>query len=455
MTAAPIAGSFRDPAGSVFAREGIVYRQINEPGMADYERLMQSGLYDALVQRELLVAHQDLGTPPWAPPGARRVIRPTQCPMIAFPYEFCFSQLKDAALLTLDAQREALARGMCLKDASAFNVQFLDGRPTLIDTLSFEGDSPGPWKAYRQFCQHFYAPLALASHVDAGLGKLSQVFIDGVPLRVASRALPLRTWLRPGPLMHLHLHAVGEDRLARSTAPAGTTATRDVKRPLLASLEAAVRRLRWRTRSSWTGYYERRESYTAEAIEQKLELVAGWLDAARPAVVWDLGANTGRFRRLASERGILTVALDRDPACIENMYLDARKRNDRCLLPLVVDLTNPSAALGWAHEERASLVQRGPADVALALALVHHLALGNNVPLDRIAGFLKRVARQLFIEFVPATDPMATALMASRPGMFGDYTRDGFEAAFQREFHIERRVELSGSERVLYWMRAA
>jgi hypothetical protein len=450
MEAIRLAGSFRDPAGCVFLHEGLIHRQVNPAGQADFELLIQSGLYDALTRQGLLIPHEDLGVPAWAPDGGSRVLLPRQCPMISFPYEHSFSQLKDAALVTLRAQREALARGMSLKDASAYNVQFVDGKPTLIDTLSFERNVPGPWMAYRQFCQHFYAPLALVARVDASFGKVAQVFIDGLPLLAASRALPLRTWFSTGPLMHLHLHARAESRLGRRAAPP-TATSRVLKPQLVDSLEAGVRRMRWRPRSAWTDYYGRRESYTVEALEQKHALVASWLDAAKPARVWDLGANTGRFSRLASERGIFTVAFDQDPACVEAIYLEARRRNDRHLLPLVVDLANPSPAIGWAHAERASLMQRGPTDAVFAFALLHHLAIGNNVPFDRLAGFLASVSRHLFIEFVPKSDPMVAHLLRSRADIFGEYTEGAFEAAFTRNFRLERRERLDRSERTLYW----
>src|SRR5262249_22153156 len=153
---------FRDPAGHVFLHDGTVHRRIEPVGMESYRALMDSGLYAALVSDHLLVPHEDLG-PQVMAPGASTVLRPEQIPMISYPYEWCVSQLQDAALPTLGALRTALRFKMVLKDASAFNVQFVRGRPVLIDTLSFEPYSGGQWVAYRQFCQHFYAPLLLAA----------------------------------------------------------------------------------------------------------------------------------------------------------------------------------------------------------------------------------------------------------------------------------------------------
>jgi len=454
-----VSGSFRDPAGHVFCREGIYYRQVNHAGREDYERLQSSGLYETLTAAGLLIPHDNLGLVDTAEPEAWTVLRPRQVPFISYPHEWAFSQLRDAALATLEIQRRAMAAGMSLKDANAANIQFVDGRPLLIDTLSLERLTAGPWVGYRQFCQHFLAPLALASFSDQRLSRVSQLFVDGVPLDFASRLLPLSTWLRRGPLLHLHLHAVGERRLAHRPSPAPAPATSratgaDLKEAVIASLRRAVQRLRWQPDGAWKDYYERRESYTADADSQKQSLVAEWLDRARPATLWDLGANTGRFSRLATDLGVRTVAFDQDASCVERMYVDARQRKDPYLLPLVMDLTNPSPAMGWAHEERASLIQRGPAEWVLALAILHHLAIGNNVPLDRIARFMRSVGRELVIEFVPKDDPMVRAMLASRADVFPEYDVRGFESIFSRHFLIERRVELRDGARVLYWMRA-
>lgn len=463
MSTPHVTGSFRDPAGHLFTKDGVVYRQVNQVGRTDYDLLLSSGLYDTLAARGLLIPHEDLGLIAGAGPAAYTVIKPHRLTMVSYPHGWCFSQLQDAALTTLAAQQLALTAGMSLKDASAYNVQFADGKPILIDTLSFERLTPGPWVAYRQFCQHFLAPLALSAYTDERLGRLSQVFIDGVPLRLASRALPAWTWLRRGPLFHIHLHAWGEDRLmhmkpSRSRADVPTDGEKradagDMKAAVRTSLQAATRRLRWRPRGEWVTYYDTRESYSQEAVAQKLALVQEWLDAMRPATVWDLGANTGRFSRLATDRRIHTVAFDQDASCVERMYIDARSRGDRHLLPLVMDLANPSPAIGWAHEERASLIQRGPADLVMALALLHHLAIGNNVPFDRIAAFLKSIGRQVIVEFVPKSDPMVRRLLTSRADVFADYSELMFEKAFSPHFVIERRTSLTHSDRVLYWMR--
>ena len=449
-------GSFRDPSGFVFERDGGIYRQVNQAYRLDYDRKVESGLARSLIDEGLLIPHREVDERPVDARSAYKVLRADRVPFISYPYEWCFGQLKAAALLTLGLQRRSLAHGMSLKDASAFNVQFVGGRAIFIDTLSFETYREGePWVAYRQFCQHFLAPLALMSRVNPQLNQLFRPSLDGVPLDLAARLLPLRAWLDPRLLIHIHLHA-------RAQRAYGDEAGKVARRPfpkrallgLIDSLESAVESFRWEpSGTEWADYYDA-TNYTDASAEAKARLVAGFLDAANPTTVWDLGANTGRYSQLAADRGAATVAFDVDPACVERNYRGVVARGEANLLPLRLDLMNPSPSLGWDHRERLSLEDRGPCDLAMALALVHHLAIANNVPLGRIAAFFRRITRALIVEFVPKSDSQVRRLLAGRPDIFDDYTLEGFESAFVEHFAIERSERLVDGDRTLYLMRA-
>jgi len=222
---------------------------------------------------------------------------------------------------------------------------------------------------------------------------------------------------------------------------------------LIAGLESACAGLDWKPEGTeWADYYEG-DSYTDEGEQDKAAVVARHLDRIQPAEVWDLGANTGRFSRIASERGIHTVSFDVDPACVERNYREVRRSKERRPLPLVMDLVNPSPALGWAHAERSSLAERSSADLVLALALVHHIAISNNVPLIRIARYFARLAPHLVIEFAPKSDPKVKILLATREDVFPTYTQEGFEEAFSNAFEIVDAHPAKGSDRTIYWMR--
>ncbi len=451
-----VAGSFRDPSGFLFWRGGRLYRQVNEAYREHYDRLVSSGLAAELQADGLLVGHEECAPGLAEAPGAYKVLRPELVPFVSYPYEWSFSQLKDAALLTLAVQKRALARGMSLKDASAYNVQFVHGRPLLIDTLSFEVCPAGrPWVAYRQFCQHFLAPLALMARRDVRLGRLSQLHLDGVPLDLAAELLPGRTRFAFSLLTHIHLHARSQKRYQdRPVAARQRPMSRFALLALIDSLEGAVRKLDWRPRGTeWADYYEQ-TNYSGEALDLKERMVADMLGELRPRSVWDVGANTGRFSRVASRAGIPTVALDIDPAAVEKNYRQCRRDDERFLLPLVGDVTNPSPGIGWENGERLSLLQRGPADAILALALIHHLAIGNNLPLAKVAGSLARACRSLVVEFVPKSDSQVRRLLATREDIFPGYHAPGFEAAFQEHFDIRRREPIAGTDRILYAMQA-
>lgn len=447
--------SFRDPSGFVFEAEGQLYRQVNRIYQEDYEHLMRSGLYERLVEQKLLIPHVQVDVPPIHPQLAYQVIAPERVPFISYPYEWSFGQLKDAALTTLRVQEIALRHGMILKDASAYNIQFYQGRPVLIDTLSFTRYRSGqPWIAYHQFCQHFLAPLALMAKVDVRLGQLLRLYLDGVPLSLASRLLPWASKWKPGLLVHLILHARVEQLAAHQSQkqrPSTASLSTETLQGLVQSLKKTIQDLKWQPKDTpWVDYYEM-TNYSPQAFTAKKEIVKAWIEQLRPKIVWDLGANTGEFSRIAAEAGIFTVAFDIDPGAVEKNYRAVRALHQTNLLPLWVDLTNPSPALGWNHAERLSFLERGPAEMTLALALIHHLAIGNNVPFVRLAEFLARTtSRWLIVEFVPKSDSQVQKLLAIREDVFGEYHQTAFEEVFQSFFHIQQRQSLPTSDRTLY-----
>ena len=444
-------GSFRDPTGFVFTHDGRLYRQINAGYEHAFVTLHESGLYDELAREGLLVPHEEVPLRLADAPPAHAVIAPERIAFISYPYEWCFGQLKAAALLTLDIQRRAVARGLVLRDASAYNVQFRGARPIFIDTLSVGLLTPGePWVAYRQFCQHFLAPLALVAGVDPSLGQLSRVHLDGVPLDLARRLLPARWRLRPGLLMHLDMHsrsaargqAQHDGRAPTRDASMGTTALLG----LVDSLRRTVEGLRWNPPDTLWSTYRMNTNYTEAGAAHKQRIVAEALEQLsrtaqcfRDSVAWDLGANDGVYSRIAAEAGARVIAFDLDPAVVEHHYRACVADDSRPILPLVQDLTNPSPSLGWHHGERRALLDRGPADVALALALLHHLVIGGGVPLAEVARFFHAACRHLIIEFVPKTDSQVRRMLALREDTFPDYTPEGFAAAFAPYFVTSQR----------------
>lgn len=450
--------SFRDHSGFVYVENNTIYRQINQSYKDEYDHLITSGLYQKLVEYGWLIPHQEVSLEHKKSEEAYRVIKPKPINLISYPYEWCFSQLKDAALLTLKIQKTALAYGMSLKDGNAFNIQFHKGKPILIDTLSFEKRVENkPWVAYKQFCQHFLAPLALTSYRDTRLNQLWRAHIDGLPLDLTSSLLPWTSYLNIGLLLHIHLHSRSQKHYAGESLELERYRNRGVNRRALLiladSLEQTINKLTWKSGiTEWSEYYTSGHNYSSVALEHKKKLVSEWLNKLQPKSVLDFGANTGIFSRLADEQGIFTVSLDIDPATVEKNYISNTQTGIVNVLPLVFDLANPSPAIGWHNEERTTLWQRGPDDTALALALIHHLAISNNLPLNHIARFFSQTCHSLIIEFIPKSDDQVKRLLASRQDIFHDYTQKDFEESFRKYFTIKEMQFVRESPRILYLM---
>ena len=452
----PDPGSWRDPFGFVYRRHGILLRQVNSAAAAEWEATEGSGFLRRLQTAGLLIDHEPAPLD-WAadPSLVLTVIRPEPVPFISYPYEWTFGQLKAAALLTLEVQCQAMTHGLELRDASAYNVQFIGVRPVFIDTLSFRRATPGaPWIAYRQFCEHFLAPLALMSRRDIRLGGLLRDHLDGIPLDLAARLLPARTRLSLGLGSHIHLHARAQRRHADRPEAAGEAATRKMSPTRQAALHDSLVRLigglDWTPAGTEWADYGTASSYDDASATAKDAVVGALIGDASPSVVWDLGANNGRYSAIAARTAGRVVALDIDPAAGERHWRDLVARGETRVLPVLQDLANPSPAIGWDGRERKSLFERAEGATLLALALVHHLAIGRNVPLPMLSATLARLGDKLIIEWVPKDDPMVRRLLATREDVFPDYTASGFEAAFSAHWRIERSMRVGETPRTIY-----
>ena len=445
--------SFRDPSGFIWEKEGKIFRQVNVAYKDHYDLIMSSGLFTRLTENKLLVKHVEV-LPNTADPACYKVLQPEPIPFISYPYEWCFSQLQDAALATLEIQKEALHHGMTLKDASAYNIQFLEGKPILIDTLSFEEYEAGaPWIAYQQFCQHFLAPLALLALTDIHLGTLSQVHLDGIPLNLAAKLLPTRARFSFGLGIHLFLHARSQEKHAANAQKQTLVLPKHQLLGIIESLITTVRRLRPPKQKTVWGTYYQNTNYTAPGLKDKESIIQRWVSELHPESVWDMGANDGHFGRLASKQGIPTIASDFDPLAIEHAYAQMKKEQDGSILPLVINVTNPSPSIGWMNKERESFLHRASFDLTLCLALLHHITITNNVPFSLMSSLLARQTKMLIIEFVPREDSNTQRLLAHHSNDFPDYERPIFEQTFSDHFEILKQVRVKESTRILYLMK--
>lgn len=432
-----------------------MYRQIGTAAIAEWRRFQASGLAARLVDQGRLIAHEEVDLSLAATEDARAVIRPDQIEFVSYPYEWTFSQLKDAALLTLDIQLEAMAAGWTLKDATPYNIQFQRGRPIHIDSLSFQiMPAESPWVGYRQFCEQFLSPLAVCAHRDIRLARLLRADLEGIPLDLTSALLPRRSWMDTGLLSHIHLHARAQRRYEAESDPGHggrrVRLPRDRLLGLIQNLRSTVAALHWRPAGTEWADYAERTSYSSAATQDKARVVEQLARSVPGDSAWDLGSNVGVYSRIVAGTGKRVIAFDVDPGAAERHYLSIVAEGSRDILPLVMDIANPSPGLGWGSTERRALLERNRPDLVVALALVHHLAITRNVPLSMVLGLLADIAPWAIVEFVPKEDPMVQRMLRNREDVFIDYGIDAFRRAAEPRFEIVTEQPITGSMRVLF-----
>ena len=444
--------SFRDPDSRVFySAGGEVLRELSPQGAADWEALAATRFFRHGVEAGRIVA-----TEPISPTRLRH----ERVPFVSYPYEWPFEMLRDGALLQLELVDGALAEGLVTKDASPYNVQWRGASPVFVDVGSFERLREGePWAGYRQFCMLFLYPLLLQAYKGLAYQPLLRGSLEGITAAQCRSLMSLRDVLRRGVFAHVVLHARLEARYGDRRRNVGVELRRAGFRADL--IRANVRRLRRlvhslarrRGPSHWSSYRET-SPYSAADEQLKERFVLESAGRRRWSLVWDLGCNDGRYSRAVAPEADLVVAIDEDEQVVGELYTALRREGRRSILPLTVDLADASPALGWRGLERRPLAERGRPELTLCLALVHHLAIGRNIPVMELVDWLRELDTTLVIEFADRDDPMVQQLLAAkRPETHADYGRVHFERCLAEAFAIERSTQLPSGTRVLYLAR--
>lgn len=458
MKTAP--GSFRDPSGHVYEQDGMIYRTIAESYRQHWEKA--EPFLKSMAKKGIALPFEEVE--PF--PGAWKTLRVERLPFVSYPYEWSFSQLKDAALLTLRLQKNALKKGLVLKDASAYNVQFIGKKPVFIDLLSFEVWREGtPWTAYKQFCTHFLAPLALMANVELRCGLLPRLWIDGIPLDVAAAMMPKKRKWNPGLNFHLFTHARMQGRYSDAGAEQAETVknarvTADYLMGLVDSLERLLQSKALTlpgVSTEWGDYYDD-TNYSDEAADQKYAIVSQIaLEHAGGQLALDLGANTGRYTKAIAPHFSCVLAADMDPLAVDRHYHSLKAAKDEAgILPLIIDLSNPSPGIGFNNSERPAFAKRCNADFIIALAVIHHLRISAGIPLALLSDFFAGLLGEdgiLVLEFVPKTDSQVKRLLALRPDIFDDYTLERCIEIFSSNFTCLTTTEIAGSQRTILTLK--
>jgi len=457
-------GSFRDPAGRILRTEGRVFRTVAPENQKTFEQLLASGLLERLIEAGMLwpaTRPADNTIPPevldFVADGNYGVMEHPVLPFVSYPYEWPFALLKRAALLHIDLQLELLSNGYTLIDGTAYNVQFCDSRPVFIDTLSIVPYRDGePWLGYQQFCTQFLNPLLLMARRGIGFHAWFRGALEGIGVQETAQLLPLRSKLTWGVMTHVLLHAKLLSGIDHSSRP--DPRRKAIKGPSRVGLIGMLRGLRRLVAglkpkgldgTRWNDYADN-NSYAGEEAEAKKRFIADFTAKSRPGMLWDFGCNTGAFSEVALASGAeRAIGFDFDLGALETAVGRADARS-LALLPLFLDATNPSPSQGWRQKERAGLTERSNADALLALAFLHHLVIGRNIPLGEAVKWLVDFAPTGVVEFVPKSDPMVQGMLAHRADIFGDYDIATFRHVLSGQGRIVKGTPLSPGGRTLF-----
>lgn len=471
MSSSFVPGSFRDRDSRVVRDASGLYRLLSKRGLADWQAVATSTAFTSAVADGRIVGTEVVDTPigELVPDGddATRwagALRHEVVPFVSYPYEWCFGQLKAAAALQLELLAAALEDDLTLKDATPYNIQFRGHRPVFIDVGSYTPCRPGePWAGYRQFCELFLYPLMLAAYKNVPFQPWLRGSLDGISAEECRALMSWRDRLRPGVLSHVVLHAALSQRHADTS--------RNVRKDLKDAgfhgelVKANVRRLRrlvdrldWSPpRSTWSDY-SGDNTYDATSRAAKHAFVNRAVGSQHRRMTWDLGANTGEYSVLAAAGADTVVAMDADHLAVERLYHTLAADGPDNILPLVMNLANPSPGQGWALAERGGWIERGRPQLVLALALIHHIVIGAHVPLPTFVAWLASLKGDddldLVIEFVHRNDPMVERLLAAKDLPYDDYSRANFETALETHFEVRATEPVPGGTRTLYAARA-
>jgi SAM-dependent methyltransferase len=504
LAAERVAGSYRDRKGYVFSSGDRILRSVAGPASEVQREFLTSKVFEKLVADGRLI-RTEIATDDPARLGvedATLLLEHERIPFISYPYEWPFAALRAAALLHLDVHLKLLDHGYTLSDASAYNVQFRGpnrpaagrlgqghespatpaslagpnrpavGRlgkghshstvslagpePVFIDVLSVERYVDGAyWNGHRQFCDQFLNPLLLSARLGIPYQALYRGRLEGIP---SAELAPMLRWhhkLRPQTLLNVVLPARFESAARQGRVDAkAVRARRPLPRSTLQGMLRGLRRwieglgLPWR-QTDWTSYAAD-NTYADAERSAKRDFVARAVAAAAPATVLDLGCNTGDYSVVALESGAESViGAEADPATADLAFRRAQEEKLR-FLPVVQDAANPSPAQGWREAERPSFTDRVEADFLLALAVVHHLAIGRNIPLAEAVGWLVGLAPRGVIEFVQKDDTTVRRMLALREDIFTDYTEDIFRNQLSVHARIVEERKVSEEGRLLF-----
>ena len=432
--------SYKDADGFVFYSNNSekVYRQINSGYIDTYLNLKQNGIYDVLIENKFILPFEETND------KEKVILETDKINFISYPYEWGFEQMKSASVFYLELLEFCLEKNIFIKDASPFNIQFVYGKPIFIDLLSFEVyKDNSPWLGYRQFCEMFIAPLVLSKYFNANFNRELILNLEGVELKKTAKLLPFKACFNSIALFHIIAHSKA---IGKGNSEKKIEISKKKTLSIIAHLKDGIKNLkRNKTFSNWTKYSETLP-YSEDEIKIKKQTIAEWTENKNFNIVLDAGANHTIFSEIISKKSKQIIAIDNDTNIIDKIFIE----NKQNILPLNIDITQVTPAIGINLNERKSFFERLNSDLTLALALTHHLFHSRNIPLPKIAETFSNCSPTLIIEFISETDEMF--LKIQNRNNKHPYSKLHFEEAFEKYFSIEAIKEIKQNKRYLYLM---
>ncbi|MDG2372196.1 MAG: class I SAM-dependent methyltransferase [Flavobacteriaceae bacterium] len=447
-------GSFRDPSGYVFVEDDKIYRLVNKCYKDNFEKLQDSGLLKDLFQKELLVRHEIVKYSKSYDQNQYLVLDVEKIKTITYAYEWSFSQLKDAALSTLEIQLISVSKGMTLKDATPFNIQFKENKPIFIDTLSFEEikDENYSWKPYKQFCENFLSPLVLMSYTDPRLNKILMNDINGIPIDLSLKLIPLIKKFIPSIFIHFVLPSLFTSKKKSNSDLKSKKISKSQHLSIINQLIDFISSLKLHdSLSEWGDYYNETVNEKKDYVINKEKLLKSFTEGMIISTTWDIGSNDGFFSSvIANSSNSYVYSLDIDWRSVEYNYLRNKKNKTKNIHPIIFDFSNPTPALGWLNIERKNLFERlDEPDLIMCLALMHHV-INANIPFDQFINFLKKTNKYVIIEYIPFNDPKCQEIYKTRKEEIIYPTEKEFINLISESFKVILKGIIEPTERKLF-----
>ena len=452
MTLTNDPSSFRDDAGQIFNFKNRIFRSIKNNYIENYNFLENQDIYQILINKNLLinsweVKDQDLISQNFD--EVNKFIEHEKLENWTYPYEWTFSQLKNAAIFHLDFQLFLLEKNISLKDASAYNIQFKNNKPIFIDILSLQKlDENTPWQGHKQFCEEFLNPLVYSSYFNLPFNEIYKGNLNGISNRQIINLLGYKIFFSFSLLINVYF----TENLSNKSGVSKKNRKRSYKQSqiyLIKNLKNFIKKLKYKKNKSTWSNYSNTHSYSKESEIEKENILKSYISTNKPYSLIDMGCNDAKYSFISKELGVKNViALDYDMQCLEKIGFD----NNEVITPLYADLSNLSSPIGWDSKEKKSFVERFNFDFSLSFALIHHFVIGKNIPLYEVLNFIIKLSKKGLVEFIPNDDEMVKRMKMFKTKDYDDYNLENFLKFLNEKCNIVKVHDLKGSKRkIIYY----